>query len=77
VDLIKIKKRLKDDYNCTLIIQFDYVGIKFVKAFETTEEGVIYRYFNILNDDMIKEITDELLLDYLKKMNETNDENNY
>ena len=70
-------KNLKEKYHCQFIAIMNYADHDFVKGMESMEGGILYRYFKLLKDDELEEIKDELLLAYFKKMNETNDENNY
>lgn len=77
MDLNVIRENMKKDFNCILITVINYANHDFAKGFETIEGGISYRYFKVRKDNTLAEIKDELLLAYFRKMNETNDDNNY
>lgn len=77
MDLNKIVANLKNDFNCAFISTMNYNGKNFAKAIETTEKGFRYRYFKILENDKLEEITDEETLKFFRQMNENTDINNY
>ena len=76
MDINIIKENLKE-YDCQLITTINYAGINFAKGLEAYDGKVLYRYFKILDNNEVKEITDKLLLQYFKKMNETNSDEIY
>lgn len=77
MDINSVKENLKKEYNCQLVTIINYANHEFAKGIESIEGGILYRYFSIKKDNQLEEIKDELLLAYFRKMNETNDENNY
>ena len=70
MDINKVKKILKDKYNCEPVDYFKYGYHEFAKAIEILESGICYRYFDITNE--IKEVEDKIILDYFSKNNEIN-----
>lgn len=77
MDINIVGKNLKKIYNCELICIINYANCHFVKALETFEDGISYRYFKIDKNNELKEIKDEILLSYFKEKNEINSDINY
>lgn len=77
MDISIAKEKLKKEYNCQLISIINYANIDFIKALDDENEEIYYRYFKVGKEDELEEILDDLLLAYFRKMNETNQEENY
>lgn len=76
MDIENVKENLKKE-NCSLIVTLKYGNANFVKALESHENGFSYRYFQIKEDNTLKEVKDELLLAYLKENNEIHEDREY
>ena len=77
MDINIIKENLEKEYQCQFIAIMNYAGHHFAKTFMTEQEKVSYRYFKVLENNTVEEVTNELLLAYLKEMNEIHEEINY
>lgn len=69
----EIKAFLKRDYNCQCISVFKYGVYEIAKGIDSSKDGIVYRYFKIINGS-INEISDGNLLNELKREFETNSE---
>ena len=65
----KIEKFLKENENVELIDIFEYKNSNYAKAAMITDTSLSYVYYNIKEDQIIKE-EDEELLEEIKKTHE-------
>lgn len=74
IDFEEIEENIKNQYNCEVISFFEYNEKQYIKALQVLDVGINYRYFEITenNKSNITEVNDKLILDELKKQNETN-----
>ena len=62
----ELKIKLAQEKKAEFITEIDYNGKKYVKAVKVTSRDILNIYYEIENNK-IKEITDERILTYLKK----------
>lgn len=72
-----ISKNLKEKFNCLAIIDFEYLDKNYVKAFKNSQSGIEYKYFEILEENNLKEVTDKELLEYFRSQYEENSDSEY
>ena len=62
----KLKTKLLREKKAELVTEIDYNGKKYVKTLKIKSKKILNIYYEIENNQM-KEITDEKILAYLKK----------
>ena len=77
INLNLIKKSLKENYNCIYTNIFEYQNASYVKALKEDEDGIIYKYFEINENNDLNEVIDNSTLEYFRDQYEENSDVDY
>lgn len=67
---MNIKEFLENEKQVNFIREIEFNNKKFAKAYKKDKNGIKYYYFEIENENTIKEVTDKGLLEYFREMYE-------